>query len=180
MGEVEGPNIYTSGFGLYPPHGIPFYLDELSGTLKARLPQPDSPSAAVQAVRANQGQGSNVVKLFTGSYLAPDKITHMPLEIATAATKAGHDRGQLVFAHPSDLQGVQIAVSSGVDVLAHAPDTIAGVDAELVQDMVKRHLAVIPTLKLFSGSRHIEKIRTSWPLFIRPAADSSSAPTLAF
>ena len=158
-GEVAGPNIYTSGFGLYPPHGIPFYLDDLPENLRAKLPQPDSPAAAVQAVRANQAQGSNVVKLFTGSYLSPDSITHMPLEIATAAAQAGHDRKQLVFAHPSDLQGVQIAIRSGVDVLAHAPDTIAGVDAELITEMVSRHMAMTPTLKLFSGSSHIDKIR---------------------
>ena len=158
-GEVEGPNIYTSGFGLYPPHGIPFYLDDLSENVRAKLPQPDSPGAAVQAVRRNQAQGSDVVKLFTGSYLSPNNITHMPLEIASAAARAGHERGQLVFAHPSDFQGVEIAVQSGVDVLAHAPDTIAGVDTNLVAEMVKRHMAMTPTLKLFSGSSHIDKIR---------------------
>jgi imidazolonepropionase-like amidohydrolase len=43
--------------------------------------------------------------------------------------------------------------------LAHAPDTIAGVDAEIVNEMVKRHMAVTPTLKLFSGSSHIDKVR---------------------
>lgn len=83
----------------------------------------------------------------------------MPLEIATAAAKAGHDRRQLVFAHASDLQGVQIAIRSGVDVLAHAPDTIAGVDAKFVNEMVRMHVAMTPTLKLFSASRHIENIR---------------------
>ena len=158
-GEVEGPNIYTSGFGLYPPHGIPFYLDDLPKDVRAKLPQPDSPGAAVQAVRGNQAQGSDVVKLFTGSYLSPNNITHMPLEIEAAAAKAGYEWGQLVFAHPSDLQGVQIAIMSGVDVLAHVPDTIAGVDTNLVNGMVKRHMAMTPTLKLFSGSSHIDKIR---------------------
>jgi imidazolonepropionase-like amidohydrolase len=158
-GEVAGPNIYTSGFGLYPPHGIPFYLDDLPEKVRAQLAQPDSPAAATQAVRMNQAPGSNVVKLFTGSYLSPDNITHMSLEIAKAAAQAGHDHQQLVFAHPSDLQGVQIAMDSGVDVLAHAPDTIAGVDAELVNKMVSRHMAMTPTLKLFSASSHIDKIR---------------------
>lgn len=157
--EIAGPNIYTSGFGLYPPHGIPFYLDDLPEKVRAQLPQPNSPAEATQAVRANQEHGSDVVKLFTGSYLTPENITHMPLDIARAAVKAGHDRQQLVFAHPSDLQGVQVAVESGVDVLAHAPDTIAGVDTDLVQKMVSRHMAMTPTLKLFSGSGHIDRIR---------------------
>lgn len=83
----------------------------------------------------------------------------MPLEIAGAAVQAGHDHQQLVFAHPSDLQGVQVVIESGVDVLAHAPDTIAGVDADLVKKMVSRHMAMTPTLKLFSGSSHIDRIR---------------------
>jgi len=158
-GEVAGPNIYTSGFALYPPHGIPFYLDGLPEKQRAKLRQPNTAAAAVETVRENQAHGSDVVKLFTGAYLTPDNITHMPLEIAKAAVRAGHDHQQLVFAHPSDLKGVQIAVEGGVDVLAHAPDTIEGVNADLVNEMISKHMAMIPTLKLFSGSSHIDKIR---------------------
>jgi imidazolonepropionase-like amidohydrolase len=158
-GEVAGPNIYTSGFALYPPHGIPFYLDDLPEKQRAKLRQPNTPPAAVEVVRENQEHGSDVVKLFTGAYLTPDDITNMPLEIAKAAVQAGHSHQQLVFAHPSNLRGVQIAIESGVDVLAHAPDTIAGVNADLVKQMVSKHMAMIPTLKLFSGSSHIDKIR---------------------
>ena len=158
-GEVAGPTIYTSGFALYPPHGIPFYLDDLPERQRAKLQQPNTPAAAVEAIRENQALGSNVVKLFTGAYLTPDNITNMPLEIAKAAVQAGHDHQQLVFAHPSDLKGVQIAIEGGVDVLAHAPDTIEGVNADLVNEMVSKHMAMIPALKLFSGSSHIGKIR---------------------
>jgi len=158
-GEVAGPSIYTSGFALYSPHGIPFYLADLPEKQRAKLRQPNTPAAAVEAVRENQEHGSNVVKLFTGAYLTPDNITNMPLEIATAAVQAGHNHQQLVFAHPSNLKGVQIAIESGVDVLAHAPDTIEGVNAGLVNRIVSKHMAMIPTLKLFSGSSHIDKIR---------------------
>ncbi len=158
-GEVAGPRIYTAGFGLYPPHGIPFYLDDLPATLLARLPQPATPATAVEAVQQNQALGSDVVKLFTGSYLTPNNITHMPLDIARSAVSEGHRHSQLAFAHPSDLQGVRIALDSGVDVLAHAPDTVGGVDDALVKEMVARHMAIIPTLKLFSGSGHIDRIR---------------------
>jgi imidazolonepropionase-like amidohydrolase len=157
-GEVEGPRIYTAGFGLYPPHGIPFYLDDLPATLLARLPQPATPAAAVEAVQQNQALGSDAVKLFAGSYLTRDNITHMPLDVARAAVSEGHRHSQPVFAHPSDLQGLRIALDSGVDVLAHA-DTIDVVDDALVKEMVARHMAMIPTLKLFSGSGHIDRIR---------------------
>lgn len=157
-GELPGPRILTAGFGLYPPHGIPFYLADLPAAARATLPQPETPAAAVEAVDRNLGFGSDVVKLFVGSYLAPGHVTHMPVPVAHAAVDEGHRHHQLVFAHPSDLEGVQIAIASGVDVLAHAPDTVDGVDDALIHTMAT-HLAMTPTLKLFSGSSHIARIR---------------------
>jgi hypothetical protein len=50
-------------------------------------------------------------------------------------------------------------MESGVDVLAHAPSKVDGVDDALLKAMTERHMAMIPTLKLFSGSNHIERIR---------------------
>ncbi len=43
-----------------------------------------------------------------------------------------------------------IALHSGIDVLAHAPDTTEGVEAELLRSLVARHMAMIPTLKMFA------------------------------
>ena len=119
IGDALGPRIYTAGFGLYPPHGIPYYLDDLPALLLAKLPQPDTPAAAIGVVQQNVAMGTDIVKLFVGSYHSPDDIIHMPLDIARAAVSEGHRHGQLVFAHPSDLEGVRIAMESGVDVLEH-------------------------------------------------------------
>jgi imidazolonepropionase-like amidohydrolase len=158
-GEALGPYIYTSGAPLFPPHGIPFYLQDLPEPLRAALPQPTSPAAAIQAVQHNVALGTDIVKLFTGSYLDPGHIVHMPVTIARSALTEGHQARQLVFAHPSDLEGVRVAMESGVDVLAHAPDTVTGVDDALLRAMVDHHMAMIPTLKLFSGESHIARIR---------------------
>jgi RNase P/RNase MRP subunit p30 len=68
----------------------------------------------------------------------------MPLAIAQAAASEGHRNGQLVFAHPADLQGVRVAIDSGVDVLAHAPDTIGGIDSTLVEELAAHHMKMIP------------------------------------
>jgi imidazolonepropionase-like amidohydrolase len=157
--EVLGPHIYTAGFGLYPPHAIPFYLDDLPESLRARLPQPSTPAEATIAVQHNVALGSDAVKLFIGSYLSPDHLVHMSPEIARTAVAEGHTHGQLVFAHPSDAEGIGIAIASGVDVLAHAPSEVDGVDEAQLRELVEHHMAMIPTLKLFSGSRHIERIR---------------------
>ena len=158
-GEVAGPRIYTAGVGLYPPHGIPYYLGDLPEQVKAMLPQPETPAQAVAAVERNIAAGSDIVKLFTGSWVQRGKVLPMPQEIATAAAKAGHEHGQLVFAHPSDLEGTKIAMTAGVDVLAHAPSAVKGVDDALIGQLVAHHMAMIPTLKLFSTDDNIARIR---------------------
>jgi hypothetical protein len=157
--EVAGPRFYIAGFALFPPHGIPFYLDDMTATRHAKLQDPATAVVGVESVGRNISQGSDIVKLFTGSYLSPDEITHMPLEIAQAAASEGHRHGQLIFAHPSDLQSIRVAIDSGVDVLAHVPDMIGGIDSTLVEELVAHHMKMIPTIKLFSGSSHIDLIR---------------------
>jgi imidazolonepropionase-like amidohydrolase len=158
-GEVAGPKIYTAGFGLYPPNGIPYYLEDLPSSLRALLPQPSTSAEARAAVQRNLKYGTDVVKLFTGSYLTKEKVVHMPVQVAMAAVSVGHRHGQLVFAHPSDLEGVEIAIESGVDVLAHAPNTFDKVDESLIRSLVVHHMAMTPTLKLFSGGNNIGSIR---------------------
>jgi imidazolonepropionase-like amidohydrolase len=159
-GEVPGPFIYTAGAGLFPPHALPYYVKDMPAELLAQLPQPDTPDEAAADVRKNIAAGSDLVKLFTGSIVAPGHIVPMPLPIAAAAAAAGHEHGQLVFAHPSDLAGTRIAIDSGVDVLAHAPEALEGIDDDLLHEMVAHHMTMIPTLKLFSGDSSIADIRT--------------------
>jgi imidazolonepropionase-like amidohydrolase len=158
-GEVMGPRIYTAGAGLFPPHALPYYVKDMPPAVLAQLPQPDTPAEAAADVQKNIAAGADIVKLFTGSIVAPRQIVPMPLAIATAAAAAGHEHGQLVFAHPSNLAGTRVAMESGVDVLAHAPEELEGIDDSLLHQMVERHMAIIPTLKLFSGDSSIAGIR---------------------
>lgn len=158
-GGVAGPKIYTAGLPLFPEHGLPYYLKDLPEALKAKLGQPASPAEAAAFVERNVAGGSDVVKLFTGSYVTEGQVKPMRPDIAHAAAVAGHRHGQLVFAHPSNLEGVRVAVESGVDVLAHAPDQTEGVDEALLKEMVARHMAMVPTLKLFSHDGPIARIR---------------------
>jgi imidazolonepropionase-like amidohydrolase len=158
-GEVSGPYIYTAGAGIFPPHAIPYYVKDTPPVIQAHLLQPNTPAEAVADVEQNIAAGTDIVKLFTGSIVSPDHIVPMPLAIATAAAKAGHQHGQLVFAHPSNLEGTRVAVESGVDVLAHAPEQVEGIDDNFLHQMVARHMAMIPTLKLFSRDTDIPHIR---------------------
>ncbi len=159
-GEVPGPRIYTAGFPLYPSHALPFYLSGLPPELRDRLPQPATPADAIASVQQNIAAGTDIVKLFTGSILAPGHVVPMSAPIATAAVAEAHRHHQLVFAHSTNLEGTRVAMNSGVDILAHAPEATGGLDDRLLQQLVARHMAMIPTLKLFSGDADIASIRS--------------------
>ncbi len=149
-GELVGPRIYTAGTGLYPPRGIPYYLRRsVPFWWIPFIPQPRTPVAAERVVERSVARGVDLVKLFTGSYVARGQVKPMPQAIAAAAVRAAHRHHRLVFSHPSNLEGTRVAVDAGVDVLAHPPDTTTGVDASLLRRAVDRHVAMIPTLKMF-------------------------------
>jgi imidazolonepropionase-like amidohydrolase len=148
--EVPGPAILTAGSSVFPPGAIPFYVrDELTWWQRYWVPEPATPAAARRAVAWNASHGSDLLKLFTGSYVARGQIVNMSEEVASAAVAAAHARRQLVFSHPSNVAGVEIARRSGVDVLAHPPDTTEGADESLVRSLVDRGMAMTPTLKMF-------------------------------
>ena len=148
-GELLGPKIYTAGSAQYPPHGIPYYLDSLPWFIRQMMPQPDSPEEAAKGEERNIVEGADVLKLFTGSYIARGTVLPMPEANAQAAVEVAHAHGQIAFAHPSNLAGVLVAMHGGVDVLAHAPDTTKGIDAKLLQTIVDQHMSMVPTLKMF-------------------------------
>jgi imidazolonepropionase-like amidohydrolase len=165
-GELAGPYIYTAGTALYPPHGEPFYLREsMPSWMVALLPKPETPVDAQRIVRRNLSSGADLTKLFTGSWVARGKVLPMPVQIATAAVTTTHLNGKLVFAHPSNLAGTQVAIQSGVDVLAHAADDTRGVDTALLSSAIHRNMAMIPTLKMFAGTA------TGDPHYMDPICD---------
>jgi imidazolonepropionase-like amidohydrolase len=150
-GELTGPYIYTAGTALYPPHGAPFYLREsMPGWMVMMLPQPTTPQEATGIVHRNLASGADLTKLFTGSWVQRGHVLPMPVNIARAAVTESHLNGKLVFAHPSNLAGIQVAIDSGVDVLAHAADDTEGVDAKLLSSAIAKNMAMIPTLKMFT------------------------------
>jgi|CZKL01.1.fsa_nt_gi imidazolonepropionase-like amidohydrolase len=150
-GELKGPYIYTAGTAFYPPHGVPYYLREtVPGWMVALMPQPDSPEEAQNIVRRNLASGADLTKLFTGSWVARGHVLPMPLPIATAAVTTTHLNGKRVFAHPSNLAGTQVAIQSGVDVLAHVPDATEGITSALFATMVHQNMGMTPTLKMFT------------------------------
>ena len=99
------------------------------------------------------------MKLFTGSIVAPDRITPMNVDIARAAADEAHHFGQLVFSHSTNLEGTRVAVAAGVDVLAHSPEVTEGIDRSFMEQMIQQRMTIIPTLKLFAHDANIAQIR---------------------
>ncbi|WP_120005088.1 amidohydrolase family protein [Nesterenkonia muleiensis] len=149
-GELAGPRLLTAGMGLYPPRGLPFYVRaDLPWYIRSLLPQPSTQGGARRAMARSQRRGAEVAKLFTGSYVQPDRIKPMPLGIARVAAEEAHRQGRLVFAHTSGREGLRIAVEAGVDVIAHVPDTPEGTEP-LLQEAARRGMWMVPTLEMFA------------------------------
>jgi imidazolonepropionase-like amidohydrolase len=164
-GSLKGPYIYTAGSALYPENGIPFYIrDTLPKYLLRLIPQPSTLAEAVRDVQREMNAGADVLKLFTGSYVARGSIKPMRVDIARAAVQIAHQRGKIAFAHPSNVEGVKVALASGVDVLAHAPDTTDGIDDALIEEMANKTV-MVPTLKMFATTV------TKSPAYLDPIYD---------
>ncbi len=155
-GEVAGPRILTTGVGLFPPEGVPYYLkDTLPEGIWKRFPQPRTADEAKGVVRQNLRGGADLVKLFTGSWIARGTVLPMPEPIAAAAVAAAHADRKQAFSHPSNLAGLEVALSAKVDVLAHAIEDTRGMTPEHLRRMKSQNMALIPTLALFGTSENL-------------------------
>jgi imidazolonepropionase-like amidohydrolase len=149
-GEVAGPRILTAGFALYPKDGIPIYLRDLPAELLAMLAQPASVEDALAEVQANLDAGADATKLFLMTPQGAGRYAFMSPDIALAAADETHRRGLPVLAHPTDIEGINLAIEAGVDVLVHTTigEGRTSWDAALIEQMRAKDMALVPTLKL--------------------------------
>lgn len=165
--EVPGPQILTAGAPLYPPNGVPYSLkNTLPPETVKQLPEPATPAEAVEQVDEHLREGADVITLFTGSPVAQGQVVTMPLAVARAAVDEAHKKGKLVFAHPSNVAGLQIALEAHVDVLAPAVEDTRGWNRSFTQQMKGEGIWLIPTLKLFMHDPNLndilEQVRDDW------------------
>ena len=149
-GEVPGPRIFTVGDPFYPEHGTPIYVRKFLADNGIPSAEVASAAQATQRAQRQLAAGADGVKVFAGAIVGGEiGVLPMPLEIATAVVRAAHAAGKPAFAHPSDAAGVEVAIASGVDVLAHTAPMMGPWDAALVARLRDHHMALIPTLTLF-------------------------------
>jgi len=150
-GEVAGPRILTAGGALYPKNGIPIYLSDLPPDVLAALSQPGTVEEALASIEANIDSGADATKLFLMTPQGGGRYAFMQPDIAIAAADETHRRGLLVLAHPTDIEGINLAIEAGVDVLVHTTIGEGKTDWEpaLIDQLISKSMAVIPTLQLW-------------------------------
>lgn len=146
-GEVKGPRILTVGEPFWTKGGTPVYAREFLETNHIIIPDVESSAQGVARVRQQIHDGADGVKIFTGS-IERDGVLLMPLDVAKVIVAEAHREGKPVFAHPSNGKGIEIAIQSGVDVLAHPSTDGNPFTPGLIQRMKAAHMGLIPTLTL--------------------------------
>jgi imidazolonepropionase-like amidohydrolase len=163
-GEVAGPRILTAGMIIFPKNGLPYYVTEsLPPDMVAIFAKGEAatPADAIRIVDDQLAQGADIVKLYAVTWLRRGGRIEpyaMPLATIEAATDEAHRKGKLVFAHPSTMEGVELAIAGHVDVLAHTSE-----EPERWNEMVSARLraanvTLIPTLTLFSHDEKFDLI----------------------
>lgn len=148
-GEIPGPRILTAGAGVYPPAGLPIYIEHLPRRFLDTQLTPESADQARRLVGKNIEEGADATKLFVATPQADRSLKRMSLDIARAAADVTHKRGKLLMVHPTDVEGVRLALDAGADVLVH---TTLGSEAPWPKDVLQRlladEIAIAPTFKL--------------------------------
>ena len=115
------------------------------------IPTVSGPDDAASFVAARVADGADYLKIvLNGVRAATNGTPTMDAATARALVEAAHARGLLVVAHIENLNDVRIAVTSGVDGLAHI--WREGGDApEVARLVVDHHVFVVPTLVVPDG-----------------------------
>ena len=139
---LPGPEILMAAGSFVGKDSSPAYLD-------IKLPELTTPEQASEQVAEVLELGSEGIKIFTGSFIGPGKVGHMTLPVVKAVTSVAHKHGKWVISHPQSLEGVRLAADGGVDILAHTAPDAGPWPKQLIDRLVSRNVALIPTLQLW-------------------------------
>ena len=146
-GELRGPRILTVGEPIWTID--PVYVRDFLKENHIEIPNTDTLEKALSLVRDHAAKGTNGIKLFTGSYQGMEKVAVLPLPLAQAAVDEAHRHKMPVFAHPQNVDGTNVAIESGVDVLAHTIPQSPPWTTDFIARLKHANIALIPTLGLF-------------------------------
>jgi imidazolonepropionase-like amidohydrolase len=147
-GQIRGPRILSVGEPFYAKGGTPIYVKGFLEENHIPSAEVESAPQAVERVRRQIRDGADGIKIFAGSITA-NGVLPMPTDLAKAIVSEAHHAGKPVFAHPSNAEGIEVAIQSGVDILAHTAPMSGDWTPDFVERLKAAHLALIPTLTLF-------------------------------
>ena len=148
-GEVRGPAILTVDEPFFPKDGVPGYVPDTLGGWSLKQAEVATADEASARARRQLAQGADGVKLFAGSMVGGEiGVLPMAPDIARAVAAAAREAGKPVFAHPSNTEGMEVAMAAGVTVLAHTTPNIDPWSEALVRRLVDADIALVPTLAL--------------------------------
>ncbi|MCF7220699.1 amidohydrolase family protein [Marilutibacter chinensis] len=149
-GEMAGPALLTVGMPFFPADGTPSYVEDMLDGMGAPSAEVATDREARERARRQLEGGSDGVKLFIGAIVDEGRrVQVMDTAIARAVVDATHAAGKPAFAHPTTREGIEVALASGVDVLAHTTPTDGPWSPALAQRLVDAGVALTPTLALF-------------------------------
>jgi imidazolonepropionase-like amidohydrolase len=154
-GEILGPKILTVGDPFFPKDGTPIYVREFFKSQGWPSEEVATPQEAGARAARQLERGTDGVKIFAGAIVGGEiGVLPMRIDIARAVVAQAHRRGKPAFAHPSNLAGLNVAIESGVDVLAHTTAGDGGGAEErwspaLIARLRHHNMALIPTMTLF-------------------------------
>ncbi|HLY06545.1 MAG TPA: amidohydrolase family protein [Rhizomicrobium sp.] len=155
-GEIAGPMILTCGDPFFPEGGTPIYVRAYLAAHGWANEEVSTPEQAAARAARQLDEGTDAVKIFSGAIVGGAiGVLPMRLDIARAVVEESHKRGKPAFAHPSNYAGINVAIDSGVDVLAHTTATEQGSHdpygwtPALIARMRAHNMAVTPTMTLF-------------------------------
>lgn len=153
--RVVGPRVLSVGDPFYPAGATPVYARPFYEQFNLPNMEVESPETGADRARRQLEGGADGLKLFTGSIIGgEDGVEHMPVNVATAIVRAAHGQGKRVFAHPTDRAGIDVAVQSGVDVLAHTAPLMGRWTKDDAKRIADAKIALVPTLSLFADIPH--------------------------
>ena len=151
--EIKSPTILSVGVPFTSKS--PFYIEPL------QLPELKTTEEVRNHVNQQIKNGANGIKLWSASPTG-EYIDYLSPSLIQEAAKITANNKIPLFAHPSNLKGVENATDNGVTVLTHiaADDRMVWSDS-LVQKMIHKNVALIPTLKLHFWDLRSVGIETS-------------------
>ena len=155
-GEVTGPRILTVGEPFWGKGGTPIYVKGFLEANHIHFPDVESIEQGTKRVDEQISGGADGIKIFANS-IEQDAVLTMPLNLAQAIVGEAHRSSKPVFAHVSNNRGIEVALDSGVDILAHTTPMDEAWSLAFARRMVAARMALTPTLTLWEVVGREEK-----------------------